>query len=107
MENHIIELSEQYLFPNSPELIEKTKQNLEKIRFSYGGLYWDFYNSLDTCHAVFGCGTAYQVIHNFELAYLLEDIILSIYTQIERHRIEKTNSSLRSSTRPSHARFWL
>lgn len=90
MEEHIIMLAETKLFASDPEAIERTKQNMEKLRFSYGRFYWDLFNEIDICFegpVGTGCGTAFFSSHNFHYAYLLENILHDIYEQIARYEI--------------------
>ena len=90
MEEHIIMLAETKLFANDPKAIERTKQNMEKLRFSYGRFYWDLFNGLDACFEGpigTGCGTGFFPSHNFQYAYLLEDILHDVYEQMARYEI--------------------
>ncbi len=91
MEEHIIKLSEKYLFPKSPDLVTETKNNLKEIRSGYGRLYWNFYNAHDECNMPTGCGTAFHSAHNSAYAKLLEQIILDIYKQIEKYKLSHKN----------------
>ncbi len=91
MEKHIIELSEKYLFPESPSLVSETKKNLEEIRSGYGRLYWNLYNSLDGCYSEkhgWRCGTENHTVHNSAYARLLEKIIINCYEQIEEYQLD-------------------
>ena len=91
MEEHIIMLAGTKLFANDPEAIERTKQNMEKLRFSYGRFYWDLFNGLDACmHPVHGimCGTENHAVHNIKYARLLEDILHDVYKQMARYEIQ-------------------
>ncbi|MGH1402712.1 MAG: hypothetical protein ACRBDL_00560 [Alphaproteobacteria bacterium] len=90
MEKHIIMLAETKLFANDPKATERTKQNIEKLRFSYGRLYWDLFNGLDACmHPVYGirCGTENHTMHNSQYARLLEDVLHDVYKQMARYDV--------------------
>lgn len=84
MEKHINMLAEEFIFPNSPDLVQQMKDNIEKLRFSYSRIYWDLYNAADGCFAdrMTGCGTMFHGTHNWYYAKLLEEIILTSYERI-------------------------
>lgn len=91
MEDHIIELSEKYIFPESLDLVLETKKDLEKIRAGYGRFYWNLYNTHNACDQPTGCGSAFHTMHNSFYAKLLEGMILNCYEQIEEYGLDRQN----------------
>jgi len=89
MEDHIIYLSENYLYKDRPKLVDETKERLEMLRAGYGRIYWNLFNSHDECRTILGCGTLYHIFHNNYYAVMLESIIKDHYLQIEKYELSK------------------
>ncbi len=81
MENHVIDLAQNYLYPKSPSLLQETQQELKAIRTNYFEFYWNLYNKIDSCRP--SCGTMHYVRSDIKYAKLLESIIHDTYMQIE------------------------
>lgn len=85
LKDHIILLAEKYLYPQSPELIDQTKQDLTQAAAAYSGLYWNLYNQMDSCRP--SCGTMHYVRSDAAYAYLLQNILSDIYRQMQYENI--------------------
>ncbi|MCE7887209.1 MAG: hypothetical protein DYH13_06875 [Alphaproteobacteria bacterium PRO2] len=85
LEDHITELTNKTLFLEDQQYRNETKDDLEKLRFSYGRLYWNLYNSHDRCYDKkrgIQCGSQYHSMHNSMYVDLLSSILVDIYEQL-------------------------
>ena len=73
------------LFPSDLYTREKALARLNRIRDSYGRLYWDLYNEHKGCF----CGTIFQVLHMSELATLFEKILRDMIATRRKYGIGK------------------
>lgn len=80
-EDHIIELSKTYLYPNNPEQIAQLQKDLDDIGRGYYGFYWGLFNEIEPCRG--HCGTMNHIFADGRYAHLLEDMVKSIYLQLE------------------------
>lgn len=84
MEEHIVNISQQYLFKDDPEQVKRVKDDLERFRSGYGHFYWMLYNEVDPCfnNKQSDCGTVFHSFHNYYYAESLERVVINVYEQL-------------------------